>query len=333
MSAEATSIVWYLRRSAPEPLRSAVDWPAGTRTAIPGDYIDRIATRNLASLHEEIERAGGASLPARAGVDAATEPSSALPLLLRASADVNSAFDDAVLFWRVLSSSRLERRDLDGGAELVIVDEWRERRRGHDLLTSYFVGLIVGMLRHAGVTPTEIRMPGEVTLTNGSSYNVFGASAIHGADLARIRVSSADLARPFRTADAHVASYLRADISRGLERLQMAVSWRVDELIRTSLDDGLGMRGAAKTLGLSERTLRRRLDDEGTSFRERLDHVRRSRALELLAHEDVAPVARNLGFVDARSFQRAFRRWTGMTPLEYKRATTGVGRRPAVAFG
>lgn len=332
MSAEAVSIAWYLHRSAPETIRGAIDWPAGSHAAAPPDCADRMATRDVAALLEEIERAGGASVPAYAGVAAGSEPCTALPLLLRASPDVGTAWQSAVLYWRVLSSSRLERRDLDGSAELVIVDEWRDRRRGHDLLTSYFVGLLVGVLRHAGVTPSELRLPGDVPVLNGTSQAVFGISATSGADLGRVRVTSADLSRPLASADPYVEAYLRADLSRALERLQMAISWRVDELIRGHLTGGLGMREAAKTLGLSERTLRRRLDAEGTSFRERLDQVRRSRALELLAHEEVGPVARSLGFVDSRSFQRAFRRWTGVTPGAYKRGTaSGPSAAPAGA--
>jgi len=316
----ASSIAWYLRRNAPDGL-GGVEWPAGTRDPAAPDDTDRIATRDVAALLERIEDSGCASLVARAGVETASMPQTSLPLLLRASPDVAAAFDHAVRYWRVLSSSRLERRDLEDAVELVIVDEWRDRRRGHDLLAAYLVGVLVGALRHAGVTPTEIRLPGDAHVVNGASKETFGISAISGSDLGRVRIAKADLARPLATADPYVEAYLRADLSRVLERLQMAMSSHVDELIRSHLDEGLGMREAANVLGLSERTLRRRLDDEGTSFRERLDHVRRARALELLAHEDVAPVARDLGFVDARSFQRAFRRWTGMTPVEYKRSS------------
>lgn len=324
MSADAAAIAWYLRRDAPETIRAVIDWPEGTRGPAAPYYTDRIATRDVAGLLEQIERLGGASTPGLAGVAAGSNPSTALPLLLRASADVRTFFEHAVLYWRVLSSSRLERRDLEDGAELIIVDEWRDRRRGHDLLTGYLLGMIVGVLRHAGVTPSEIRLPGELPLVNGASQPVFGISATGGADFGSVRVTSADLARPLATADPYVEAYLRTDLSRALERLRMAISWQVDELIRSHLEGGLGMREAARVLGVSERTLRRRLDEEGTSFRERLDQVRRSRALELLAHEGVGPVARSLGFVDSRSFQRAFRRWTGMTPSEHRRAASGA---------
>ena len=321
MTSDALAIAWYLHRSAPELLRHRVSWPQGVRAAAPPEYGERMPTRELVSLLESLERVGGATVPARSGVQAGAHPRSALPLLLRSAGSVAQQIECAVTYWRVLSSSRLERRTLPDAVELVIVDEWRERGRGHDRYAAFLVGLLVGMLREAGVTPTAVSLPGRGPGSlNGASERIFGVHASSGADLPRVRIASADLAAVPAGADRDVALFLRGHLGRTLEELQMAITWQVDELIREHLADGLGMRGAAKMLGLSERTLRRRLDDEGTSFRERLDHVRRARALELLAHEDVEEVAHALGFVDARSFQRAFRRWTRMTPLAYQRS-------------
>lgn len=71
------------------------------------------------------------------------------------------------------------------------------------------------------------------------------------------------------------------------------------------------------------RTLRRQLAAEGTSFRELADEVREARAVELLrAGVPVAQVAYRLGYADAGSFSRAFRRWTGQTPGSVLRRKT-----------
>lgn len=321
MSSDALAIAWYLHRSCPDLARAEVRWPRGVRGAAPPEEIERLPTRELVELFEALDRAGGVALAARAGVEAGLRPATALLLSLRASTNVGAQLDRAVAFWRVLGSTRLERRSLPGAEELVIVDEWTERGRGHDHYAAFLVGVIVGALRLAGVSPDAIALPGTGPGSlNGTSLAVFGVHASSGADLPRVRVAARDLGEVPLGADPSVAAFLDAHLGRALERLSMAISSQVDELIAEHLADGLGMRGAAKLLGLSERTLRRRLDDEGTSFRERLDHVRRARALELLAHEDVDAVAHRLGFVDARSFQRAFRRWTRMTPIAYQRS-------------
>jgi AraC-like DNA-binding protein len=72
----------------------------------------------------------------------------------------------------------------------------------------------------------------------------------------------------------------------------------------------------AATLHVHPRTLGRRLEAEGMSFRALADDVRRRLALDLLADPDatIDCVAGRLGYADAASFSRAFKRWTGETP-------------------
>jgi AraC-like DNA-binding protein len=72
----------------------------------------------------------------------------------------------------------------------------------------------------------------------------------------------------------------------------------------------------ARELGVSERTLQRRLGGEGASFQLLLTAVRRTRARELLADPalDIDEVALLLGYEDQNSFFRAFRLWEGETP-------------------
>lgn len=78
----------------------------------------------------------------------------------------------------------------------------------------------------------------------------------------------------------------------------------------------------AAVLGMSERTLRRQLEQEGLSFRELLDKVRADKARNLLVDSSlsVEVVARQLGYAEPASFIRAFQRWTGTTPAAYRRA-------------
>ncbi|MEQ8496719.1 MAG: AraC family transcriptional regulator ligand-binding domain-containing protein [Gammaproteobacteria bacterium] len=84
----------------------------------------------------------------------------------------------------------------------------------------------------------------------------------------------------------------------------------------------------AAHLHVSVSTLNRRLRDAATSYQALVDDVRRQRARELLANprERVGDVAAALGFLDATSFVRSFRRWYGTTPGRYRRELA-AGRR------
>lgn len=79
----------------------------------------------------------------------------------------------------------------------------------------------------------------------------------------------------------------------------------------------------AARLAVSPATLRRRLREEGTSFQELKDTVRRDEAVSSLAEgvEPIADLALRLGFSEDTAFHRAFRRWTGTTPGAYRHET------------
>ncbi len=78
----------------------------------------------------------------------------------------------------------------------------------------------------------------------------------------------------------------------------------------------------AYQLNMSERTLRRRLDREGTSYQRIKDQQRRELAISLLENEEltVSDVAELLGFSDPSAFHRSFKRWTGRAPGDYRRS-------------
>lgn len=77
---------------------------------------------------------------------------------------------------------------------------------------------------------------------------------------------------------------------------------------------------AASELGMSSRTLRRRLAEEGTSYMHELDTVREQFAREYFDRggQSVTEIAMTLGFSDSSAFAKAFRRWTGLSPSGYQ---------------
>jgi AraC-like DNA-binding protein len=80
----------------------------------------------------------------------------------------------------------------------------------------------------------------------------------------------------------------------------------------------------ATQFSMSNRTLRRRLQEEATSFQEVLDEVRVELAHHYLTKEKrgIDEVAFLLGFSDPSAFTKAFRRWTGQTPADFVRANS-----------
>ncbi|WP_296582293.1 AraC family transcriptional regulator [Xanthobacter sp.] len=99
------------------------------------------------------------------------------------------------------------------------------------------------------------------------------------------------------------------------------VAGRVRRVLLASLDAPPSLDALAGQLGLSTRTLRRRLQQENTSYRELVDDLRAQIAIRYVRDTrlTVEGIALLLGFSDAATFRNAFRRWTNTAPNEFRR--------------
>ncbi|MBZ5739828.1 AraC family transcriptional regulator [Nocardioides mangrovi] len=133
--------------------------------------------------------------------------------------------------------------------------------------------------------------------------------------------AASDLDRPLssdaETHDAMVA-YLQSVTSTTQSTVPM-----VNDLIRRLLPGGtVELAVVADGLGLHPRTLQRRLEDEGVTFVELVQDVRRRTAENYLRDTDMSlrHLATELGYLEQSTFSRASRRWFGMSPLAYRKA-------------
>lgn len=90
--------------------------------------------------------------------------------------------------------------------------------------------------------------------------------------------------------------------------------------LRTRLEGINSLEEMAVQFNMSERTLRRKLTEQGYTYRGLVDETRHERACDLLRHstESIASIAQALGFSDAHTFRRAFKRWSGRLPSQFR---------------
>lgn len=98
------------------------------------------------------------------------------------------------------------------------------------------------------------------------------------------------------------------------------IAERVRRYLRTNVSKQNSLESAAAQLRMSVATLRRRLSEDGTSFQKLKDTVRRDIAINLLVETDLRleDLAGRVGFLEVSAFHRAFRRWTGSAPSDYR---------------
>ena len=104
-------------------------------------------------------------------------------------------------------------------------------------------------------------------------------------------------------------------------KLNTGVAGKVREIFLSRLGQPTSFELVAERLRMSPRTLRRKLEQEGTSFRELIDELRAHAAIKYVRDTDltIEDIAYALGFSDAAAFRHAFRRWTKSAPHEYRR--------------
>jgi AraC-like DNA-binding protein len=150
----------------------------------------------------------------------------------------------------------------------------------------------------------------------------FGCALRFGAPANRMLIARSDLDRPIPTYDAELAGMLEALLDKQLAQLgQTSTASRVRSEIARLLDQGEPRREVvAKGLGLAERTLQRRLQEEQVSYQALLDSTRHELAQQYLAEQrhSLADVSDLLGYVDSSNFHRACKRWFGVPPAQYR---------------
>lgn len=155
----------------------------------------------------------------------------------------------------------------------------------------------------------------------------FGCPISYDAPRTRLTFMKADLVRPVMSSDEELASMLENAAQRFLEqRMAGRFAIRVRDLMIAQLPDNVPTKAhTARLLGMTERTLLRRLKDEGTTFAAVLKQLREELAFQYLRRGlCLSEVAYLLGFSDNGTFSRAFKDWTGRRPSTVTDELAGV---------
>jgi len=155
-------------------------------------------------------------------------------------------------------------------------------------------------------------------------HALFGVRVQFDAEHSELIFEQSVALQPLMTHDPQLLEILEQHAQHVVAALPSADSFvmQVREFIATRLPRGAqSAASTAQSLGISARTLRRKLERAGFGYRSLLEDVRRERALTLIADQrlNVTQLAQQVGFSDPSAFASAFRRWTGKSPAAAKR--------------
>ena len=300
---------------------------------LPGEWLVRQDSFVSAEAYFSLWRAMQAQAQASSGPPLPLRIAQALsaewfdPVLFSAlcSADLHNALSRIAQYKRLICPMRLHVQTTPQHTHLTL--HWPEPVA--DIPTVliatelvFFVQL-ARMATRAPIQPLRVVCP--VALQPQASYETFWGVPVEQGPVPSLVFSEADMRRPFLTVNPSLWSFFEPALRQRLADMEHEA--RVSDRLRSALFEALPAGETAMTqlshrLGLSPRTLQRRLQDEGTSFQRTLDAVRTELAQHYLTRSSMtgAEIAFLLGFEDPSSFMRAFQGWTGQSPQSLRKA-------------
>jgi AraC-like DNA-binding protein len=244
---------------------------------------------------------------------------------LMSSRTLKEGFERLVRYQRIIADSAdLSFRLLPEGYALILTvhgDLLPPTRQSAEASLAFalaFCGWLTGRPLH----PRQVLIQGDQPRNVEPYKKFFHAPLTFNAPYDALVFDRADMEAPLPTADEAMAKLHDRFAGEFLARFASnRVTHQARQVLCRLLPQGEPKREAvAQSLHLSQRTLQRRLQEEGTSFQILLDDTRRELAEQYLAQPQMTllEIAYLLGFADPSNFFRAFRRWFDETPGEYR---------------
>ncbi|MEM1183111.1 MAG: AraC family transcriptional regulator [Acidobacteriota bacterium] len=271
------------------------------------------------------------SLPLRVGASMRCDEYGAFGLAWKSAPDLRGSYRRAERYARVLTSVSTYTVEPAGeGGAYMRLHRSGVRRLGLRLSNEATLASIVAISREASSQPfkplrVEVKHPAPADLSAHREY--FGCPVHFGADRDALLVSKQALDAPNKLGDGGLAHFFDGHLQGEVAELEsgdqrgLSLADQLRSHVADVLSDGVpAVSDVAAHLGLSSRTLQRRLADEELSFQVLVDGVRHHLAMRLLQETDYAlvEVAFMTGFSEQSTFSRAFKRWAGQTPRSYR---------------
>jgi AraC-like DNA-binding protein len=257
-------------------------------------------------------------------------PRGALDLVeyaFRSSTSLAAGIERLARYGRVISDRVAARIETHGEGLLLLVRDTGSTAL-HPGRAEFALAAALKLARESSgedITPLQVCFA-HVAPEDTSEHRRFFRSPVRfGAGSNSMILSAVDAARPMRAADDALSSIIRRRLDKALAERDLHGAGLLSGRVRHMMVQHLGKttltrEAVARALTVSGRTLSRHLADEGTSFRNILDDVRREFACALLQDRSlsIGDVAFFLQYSEPAAFNRSFRRWTGRTPRAFR---------------
>jgi AraC-like DNA-binding protein len=268
----------------------------------------------------------GLLLSSRAGADALGLPG----LLLMSAKDVRSGLHDLAQYMSLHDRGAVVRLDEERGVALLVYSILGAMD-GADLVNDISMVVACNVMRGfcgEAWSPSEVLLPRLRPADDRPWRRCFRAPVRFDAECCALRFPAQCLALSPPAANPTLHQYLRREADRLHALLGKGLVVEVRRMVHSTISSPpCNVSRVAQLLGMHERTLNRRLQADGTSFRRLRDEVLHDMSRQMLGNTSmrVADVAVTLGYSEASAFIHAFTRWSGQTPDQWRRGNSQSG--------
>lgn len=268
-------------------------------------------------------------LPLRTGASMRCDDYGALGLAFKAAPTLFGSYSRVARYARLWTSVVAYELQPEGLNTWFVLHRSGDRRLGLRLSNEATLASATAIGREVSQDGTfaplvvHLSHPAPSVIAHHEAY--FECPVFFGSDRDAILISPDSINRPNKLGDEGITQFLQQHLDRELAQIAdtKSLNQRTKDVIARALSEGLPkMEDVARNMGMSVRSLHRRLADDGMTFRTLTEDTRQELAKGLLRDErySIAEVAFLTGFSEQSSFNRAFKRWAGDTPATFRKA-------------
>ncbi|MDF0717484.1 AraC family transcriptional regulator ligand-binding domain-containing protein [Muricauda sp. 334s03] len=291
------------------------------------DNIQVVPANHFFELHEKLDKELGPGFSVRVGQQMEIEDYGVLGLSWKTCSWAGEIFERSERYFMLLSNTYLFKVEKDLETSRILLNR-EAYRRGVELSNEATLSATVVVLRT--VTESDIS-PVEVSFKHASPEKLddytkaFKCPLLFNQPQNYIAYKKEDLEMRTAKADESINRFLVervAEETKGIELSANKIVNDVENLIKDALPSGIpGVEQIGQTLGMSRRTLTRRLAENDLTFRDLIKKTQEEVSKELLKNSarSIAEIAFETGFSEQSAFSRAFKNWTNQSPIEFRK--------------
>lgn len=290
--------------------------------------IQAVPADSFFALHERLDDALGPGFAVRVGQQMELEDYGVLGLSWKTCSRAGEIFERSERYFKLLSNTYVFKvvKEEDESTVLLLRDTYR---RGVELSNEATLSATVVVLK--AITEMNI-FPIKVTFKHGpppdltSYFKAFGCTAFFNQSHYSITYKTEDFETRTAKADISINHFLLERVEEetiGVEVSPGQIAHDLKQLIEDALPSGIpSINQIGSHMGLSSRTLTRRLSESGLSFRDLINKTQQDISIGLLRDptRNMSEIAFQTGFSEQSAFNRAFKRWTGQSPTEFRKS-------------